>query len=111
VNSGDGLEGAVCAEMVRIGCAGFASVEIAPWRRPRWPERRHADLRAVAKVRADQASESTGARVSVANIEDDAAIGPFSRQISAAAYGPEQSADQDDVIVDDHPQGMHRHRF
>ena len=31
--------------------------------------------------------------------------------ISVAAYGPEQSADQDDVTVDDHPQRMHRHRF
>src|SRR6516165_4700140 len=31
--------------------------------------------------------------------------------ISVAAYGPEQSADQDDVIVDDHPQRMHRHPF
>src|SRR5215469_3430801 len=30
---------------------------------------------------------------------------------SVAAYGPEQSADQDDVMVDDHPQRMRRHRF
>jgi hypothetical protein len=31
--------------------------------------------------------------------------------ISVAAYGPEQSVDHDDVMVDDHPQRMHRHRF
>ena len=31
--------------------------------------------------------------------------------ISVAAYGPKQSADQDHVMGDDHPQRMHRHRF
>jgi hypothetical protein len=35
----------------------------------------------------------------------------LSLAISVAAYGREQSADQDDVMVDDHPQRMHRHRF
>src|SRR6516162_7707120 len=31
--------------------------------------------------------------------------------ISVAAYGPEQRADQGNVIVDDCPQRMHRHPF
>src|SRR5262245_54139335 len=31
--------------------------------------------------------------------------------ISLAAYGSEPSADQDNVMVNDHPQRMHRHRF
>jgi len=31
--------------------------------------------------------------------------------ISVAAFGPEQSPDQDDVMVDDHPQRMRRLRF
>jgi hypothetical protein len=30
---------------------------------------------------------------------------------AVTADGPEQSADQDDVMVDDHPQRMRRHRF
>jgi hypothetical protein len=29
--------------------------------------------------------------------------------ISVAAYGSEQPANQDDVMVNDHPQRMHRH--
>ena len=35
----------------------------------------------------------------------------LSLAISVTANGPEQFADQDDVMVDDDPQRMHRHRF